>query len=243
MNDFVIIDGKKTVISPEQAKIFAAILSVDAEAAAPKAGESLDPREVSEIVKSGKAPRHFEIHQVLRFGNIEVEVIDFNRDKSIDSPSRPTMTVFGKKIIKRRPMHTGECPRGWVDTDLREWLDTEAFDALPEELRAVIVPVRRCSRNYEGAVFVAEDRLFVPSESEVFGSAIWSNHESGRRYRGFNTSEHRIRYDDDGEPCPFWCLSSAAGSATAFTFVNGDGSPRSFSAAASWVGVPLCFCL
>ncbi len=243
MSDFVIIDGKKTVISPEQAKIFAAILSVDAEAAAPKARESLDPREVSEIVRSGKARQRYEIHEVLRFGNLEVEVIGFDHDKSIDSPSRPTMTVFGKKIIERRPMHTGECPRGWTGTDLREWLNTEAFNALPEELRAVIVPVRRYSRNYEGAVFVAEDRLFVPSESEVFGSAIWSNHESGTRYEGFDTSEHRIRYEDDGKPCPWWCLSSSAGSAAAFAYVYYTGYPSSYSAAASWIGAPLCFCL
>ena len=237
MSDYVVIGGKRTNLSTEQTDAFRAILAD---------GKKLDaytPGEVSEIVKSGRAREYFKVHDVLKFGDLELEVIGFDHDRSEDVRGRPTMTVIGKKVIARRPMHSGgDCPRGWVDTDRRKWLNTEAFNALSEELRAVIVPVLRYPRNYEGEAFPAVDRLFVPSESEVFGSAIWSNEENGSRYEGFDTSEHRVRYDEDGDPCPFWCLSSHAGSASAFAFVTSNGFPDSLSAATSWIGAPLCFC-
>lgn len=183
-----------------------------------------------------RTPEELDRHQALKNmfdGRASFGAGDIEYYREMEEERKKRRIAHGKVYLDKDDGKEG----------VREWLDTEALDALPAELRAVIVPVRRRSRNYNGAVFICEDRLFVPSESEVFGSAIWSDHECGTRYEGFDTSERRIRYDDDGEPCPWWCLSSSAGSAASFTGVDGYGAPGSNSAADSWIGAPLCFCL
>ena len=234
MENYVFINGRKTIISDEQAEALAAIV--------PEARKmELSPSEVSRIVREGEARNHFKIHDVLRFGELELEVIGFDHDKHEDNPDRPTMTVLGKQIIERRAMHRGDCPRGWIDADLRKWLNEEALFSLPGDLREVIIPVKRHSVNSEGKLFVTVDRLFVPSESELFGSAILSAREAGERYEAFATSEDRVRFDADGDSWFWWCSSSRAGYSGTFTAVTSGGHPSLHAATYAYVGAPLCF--
>lgn len=246
MENYLFVNGKKIPLAEEQIKMTAFAAAIPLSSEQMQAAGLLGARsalEISKIIQSGEAREHFQPGEVVNINGIEAEVIGFNHDKSEHSPSRPTVTFMMRQVAGKRPFHDGECPDGWIGSDLRSWMNNEFFFTLPEELRTAILSVKRITRNHEGRTFESADKLFVPTESEMFGSAIWSDHEDGERYEAFGTSESRVLVDEDGEDCPFWCCSSSAGSSGNICCVISDGYPTSDGAAATWVGAPVCFCL
>lgn len=90
-------------------------------------------------------------------------------------------------------------------------------------------------------------KLFLPTEREVWGQDIWSEHTWGGgaavQWPVFAGSlKHIIKgLGNGGSRYYWWCQSSYAGSAAAFAAVNRTGSPYSPRAATTWLSAPLCF--
>ncbi|NCB06500.1 MAG: hypothetical protein EOM69_13385 [Clostridia bacterium] len=85
------------------------------------------------------------------------------------------------------------------------------------------------------------DRIFLPSESELFGSAIWSDYMDEERYEAFDCCNDRVRHDKDGDRIWYWTRSSHGGSSTLFAYVYYYGLPYRTSAALAALSAPLCF--
>ena len=72
----------------------------------------------------------------------------------------------------------------WQDCELRAWLSKDGVDLLPEDLRAVIVPVSKACLG-EGlggtgfASYSIVDTLWLPSAHEICGDVDWFNDEYG----------------------------------------------------------------
>ena len=198
--------------------------------------------EICEIVKSGKAREYFSIHDTITLAGYEMEVIGFDHDKT--EAGGHTMTLMAKTLLPYRRMHSGACKRGWVDTELRKWLNNDVIKQLPEELVRHIAPAVKSTHSSSGEVYETVDRLFVPSESEYFGSAIWSDYEDGPRYEAFATSELRVRRDEDGDADWYWSRSyMSGGSSTGCALVGSGGYASADSASLTAIRAPLCFCL
>jgi len=196
-------------------------------------------------IRSGKAREHFKIHDTIILCGIEVEIIGFDHDKGSNaSGAAPihTMTLMAKTLLPARRMHPGACERGWIDTELRKWLNEEYFNTLPEELKQAIHPAIKLTHNYKGDVYETTDRLFLPSESEMFGSAIWSDYEDGARYEAFATRHNRIRLDEDGDECGYWTRSFDGGLSACACIVSGSGFAGTWYASGAG-RAPLCFLL
>ncbi|MFR3410766.1 MAG: hypothetical protein ACLTXW_15235 [Christensenellales bacterium] len=82
--------------------------------------------------------------------------------------------------------------------------------------------------------------LFLPTESELFGSAIYSPAECGVRYPAFSTSESRVRVDEDGDTRWYWTSSAYSGNATLFVGVSDSGYSHGAGASAA-LRAPICF--
>ena len=141
-----------------------------------------------------------------------------------------------------RRMHSGACERGWIDTELRKWLNNHFIDTLPDELLPHIRPTQKITHNSKGEAFKTIDSLFIPSESELFGSAIWSDYEDGPRYEAFATSNDRLRIDEDGDGCWYWSRSFVGGNSTNCAYVSYYGYASYHSASNTSIRAPLCFC-
>ena len=63
---------------------------------------------------------------------------------------------------------------GFADSDVKRYLNEEVFNSLPEELRNVIAEVERKQENGESSLC----RLFLPTESELFGDCCYSENDS-----------------------------------------------------------------
>lgn len=90
-------------------------------------------------------------------------------------------------------------------------------------------------------------KIFLPTEREVWGQDIWSEHTYGGgaavQWPVFAGSlKHIIKgLGNGGSRCDWWCQSSYAGSAAYFANVNAYGNPHYTGAAGDWLSAPLCF--
>ncbi len=234
MENYLSINGNKTELTKAQLR--------ELGFACPKSADEYTIAEVSEIVKAGKARDSFALHDIISAAGYELEIIGFDRDCDAEDYAWPTITVMAKALLIERRMHSGACERGWVDTELREWLNSEYFNEMPDELKQFIRTIQKTTHTSDGEPIITEDKLFLPSESEMFGSAVWSNFEDGERYEVFATSADRRRRNDSGEYDWYW-TRSLAGSASNFCYVNYYGIPRYSSAAGTAIRVHLCFCI
>lgn len=233
MENYICIGNRKTALTDEQLKELGFPL--------PKAAGDYTLDEFIALLREGRAREVFKPRDVIKCHDYELELLDFDCEQLAENTARPHVTVMTKSIVGKRRMNDGAC-RGWVDTELRHWLNGEFFAQLPSELKAAIAPVTKLTYSSNGEELRTVDAVFLPSESELYGSAIYSAFEEGKRYAAFENSDARVRYDEDGDGCWYWSRSSAAGSAANFASVYNYGFPNSYGASNAG-GVPACFTL
>lgn len=208
-------------------------------------GDAIELSELAQLRKSLRENRfieQFHVGDVLEDFGYHFEIIGYYHDAPIDPEqiTRPSVTLMAKELLPKHRMHDGECLNGWIDTELRKWLNTEVFDSLPDGLKTMIQPTKRFSMNCIGNKSICEDKLFIPTESELFGSAIYSPAECGERYSVFSNSNRRICYDENGNPACYWTSSAYTGYSTAFVSVSSYGHVGNSSASFA-LRAPFCF--
>jgi hypothetical protein len=173
---------------------------------------------------------------------MECRILGINHDRVVGELEKQTVTLMKKTLLPARRMHNRDsCANGWVDTELRQWLNSEYINTMPDDLVRHIQSVKKRTHNYNGRLKMTTDRLFVPSESELIGSAYYSPKEDGKRYKAFSNCEQRIMKDDDGNYRWYWTRSAAGGNSTTFVFVSTAGNLHYSNASSTTRHVPLCF--
>lgn len=98
-------------------------------------------------------------------------------------------------------------------------------------------------------IWADRGKLFLPTEREVWGADVWSNHTWGSgsavQWPLFASSmRHAVkRMKTTGSRLEWWCQSSFSGSDSYFVSVSSLGNPRYSRPEGTWVGAPLCFLL
>lgn len=192
------------------------------------------------LVKSGQAASEIPVRTVIRCDDFSFRVIGHNHDMCADSHDSPTMTVMGERIAGKHCFNSTKCRRGWIDSELRDWLNGEVFDSLPQAIRNAVRPARRRIHGHNGFKYESVDLLFVPTESEMFGSAIQSGYMDGERYEAFETSKDRKVLNSDGKRAWYWLASPQYGFPDYFCMCAADGYPG-YSPAFIVEGAPICF--
>lgn len=139
-------------------------------------------------------------------------------------------------------MHDGSCPGGYKDASLNARLTDTPDEWLPAEVLPFLRTVTKKCSNSDGEDYELPCRLFLFSESEVFGSAIYSPVEEGERYEGFATAKDRYVYDADGDRTGWWLRSPSSGYTDIFCNVDSDGTANGYVASSSR-GVAFGFCV
>ena len=130
---------------------------------------------------------------------------------------------------------------GYEVTKLRKKL-AEFFDMLPDELRAVIKK-KKIVQTMGDEVHKFKDKLWIPSEYEVFGEEHWGKQEETdvEQFEYFKEPINRVhRVEDECSACGWWLSSPYVSSATIFCAVASAGAAYSGSASGS-NGVLPCF--
>ena len=228
--NYLCINGKKTKLTDEQMRQLS-ITPVESEIA-----------KMSRISKAGEAKNHYKVHDTIIVDGITFEIVGIGHDIDAYTGYRNTITLRQVDHIKKSRINPGSCPDGFAASELDKSLMESPQSWIPESILPYVRNVVKQYVMYNGDIKVMYRKLWLFSESEMFGSAIYSPAEDGQRYAAFATSKDRIVNDEDGSACYVWLRSARANSSSSFCMVTTSGSADRDIADHSY-GVAVGFCV
>ncbi len=138
---------------------------------------------------------------------------------------------------------------GWNSSDLRSYLNTTLFSALPVDLQGVIAErtFYASQGSQSSSLQAATDKVFLPREYEIFGATTYAaatEHTGGdeaQQWPIFATAANRIKTQGAGGAAVAWweCSPNVSGS-TNFCYVYTSGAAN-YNDASYSRGVVPCF--
>ena len=228
--NYLCINGKKTELTDEQTRQLG-ITPVESEIA-----------RMSRISKAGEAKDYYNVHDTIVVDGIKFEIVGIGHDIDALTGRNNTITLRQVDHLKKSRINPGPCPDGFAASELDKFLIDSPRSWIPESIWPYVREVAKAYVTYAGSIKVMYRKLWVFSESEMFGSAIYSPDEDGRRYEAFATNKDRVADDEDGSACCVWLRSARVGGSRVFCMVNTSGS-ASIDIADYSRGVALGFCI
>lgn len=159
----------------------------------------------------------------------EYRIIGFDHDDLADGSGKAPFSWEAVRIYKDRRPWNSECTNegGWDKSELRQWLNSEFLALCSDELQAVIRPVVKLTsaggRSKE--IVKSVDRIFILSEKEVYGRAVYSVPGEGSWYEYYRLEDvPYFALDEDGDPCWSGLRSPYDNNGNYFCGVSGNGS-------------------
>lgn len=194
--NYLCINGKKVELTNEQMRQLG-IMPVESEIA-----------KMSRISKAGEAKDHYKVHDTIVVDDITFEIVGIGHDIDALTGKYNTITLRQVDHIKQSRINPGPCPEGFETSELDQSLMKSPHNWVPESILPYVRNARKKCVTYDGSIKVMSRKLWLFSESEMFGSAIYSPAEDGERYEAFATSKDRIVNDEDGSACAAWLRSA-----------------------------------
>lgn len=232
-------------------------------------------QEIKEIIDSGKASETFEVgderEETLATGEtVTLVILGFGKDEKV-SGGKVNMTIGLKNLMDGDFEMNLENKNagGWDKSRMRTVYMERIFKLLPEELRNLIVPVKKRTSAGGGStdITVSKDKLFLFSLAEIYSQRGISKSDSGDISQNADVyQEEGTQYDyfkdllgdadpyDDneeiikhkangcGSASAWWLRSPYVSNSYNFRYVTGGGNV-SGSSAGYTRGVCFGFCL
>lgn len=228
--NYLCINGKKTKLTDEQMRQLG-IMPVESEIA-----------KMSRISKAGEAKNHYKVHDTIVVDDITFEIVGIGHDIDTYTGYRNTITLRQVNHIKKSRINPGSCPDGFAASELDKSLMESPQSWIPESILPYVRNVVKQYVMYNGDIKVMYRKLWLFSESEMFGSAIYAPAEDGKRYAAFATGADRIAYDENGSACSVWLRSAYVGNPNYFCEISKFGGAN-FNNTNDSSGVALGFCI
>ena len=209
--NYLCINGEKTELTDEQTRQLG-ITPVESEIA-----------KMSRISKAGEAKDFYNVHDTITIDGIEFEIVGIGHDIDALTGRNNTITLRQVDHLKKSRINPGPCPDGYAASELDQSLIESPQSWIPDSILPYVREVSKAYVTCDGSIKVMYRKLWVFSESEMFGSAIYSPAEDGKRYEAFATGKDRVAYDENGSACTVWLRSSRAGNSGVFCLVNSSG--------------------
>ena len=197
---------------------------------------------MSRISKAGKAKDYYNVHDTMVVDGITFEIVGIGHDIDALTGRNNTITLRQVDHLKKSRINPGPCPDGYAASELDQSLIESPQSWIPESILPYVREVSKAYVTCDGSIKVMYRKLWVFSESEVFGSAIYSPAEDGRRYEAFATSKDRVADDENGSACYVWLRSANVNTSNIFCMVNTSGN-ADLDGTSSSNGVALGFCI
>lgn len=186
------------------------------------------------------------------YGDVTMEIVAFDTDSKTDGTTAAISWV-SKNIITTRAMNSTETSNGgWEGSELRNWLKTDFYSAIPEDVKNSIVNVNKtyCEYTTSKLTKTCVDDVWIPSFREIFGvnyDNVVTCEESGVIYKThFNSNSARIKKDSSDKACNWWLRSTNHYKTKMFEAVTANGGAVGFGSgdyAIREYGVVLGFCM
>ena len=196
---------------------------------------------------------------------VQVEISGFFHDDREDGSKTGIAFIFKDAIAKQRMNSDESNEGGWEDSSLRSWLNSDGLDLLPDNLKGVIVPVKKLTNNVGetemvSSVTVTVDSLWLYSTAELCGRVeLFKGKFSfcndvldteGYQYRLFRDAGTSIDVESgalvrdlDGKSCSWWERSAKPNGSESFYSVSDDVASSKGSDPENEFGVVPGFCI
>ena len=209
--------------------------------------------EINAIADSGDAPIRFGLGAtkkvVLTSGEEALcRILGFYHDKDANGNLIPiTWNMVGLMDDEFAMNDDWTNVGGWRESKMRNYLNATVFDMLPDDLKKVIKPAMKLTSkgNCSTEIDETKDSLWLLSEKEIFGRAIYSVDGEGRwydYYRQEDESWGKKHKNGNGESNWMWERSPFSGYSDYFCGVHSSGTASHYIAHNSR-GVSFGFCV
>ena len=206
--------------------------------------------EIKAISEAGKSDEYFNLGDTKTFTTtdgktIVMEIVAFNADTKADGTGTAGITWISKNIIETRAINsTNTALGGWMETELRAWLQGDFYSTLPADVKNTIATVNKTYHDYVNgkSTKTCSDTLWIPSVREVTNRTDYEI--AGPSYSYFTDNASRIKYNETGT-ADYWLLRSShyGSNQPTFALVTYVGScPASFWPSKP-TGVVIGFCI
>ena len=173
--------------------------------------------DIQDIIRKGRAgvslPPGTEIKFTLKNGDAASVVV-----VGVDHYEKGDCVFWFRRIVGRHCMNDDNVNKGgFRDSAMREYLNKDIFDLLPDDLQSVIAVHNTVQKIGDETIESKSDALFLPSVHEGRGANDWAEYnETDKQFPFFEERRNRIAYDADGDPCWYWTADPSAAHTTHF---------------------------
>ena len=177
---------------------------------------------------------------------IYVKIADFNHDTLSDNTTAPITFIMEDCFKTTYQMNSSNTNSGgWKSALLRTTLNSTIYNTFPSDLKAVMKTTRKKRYNGGGSVSTlntVDDKLWLPSEMELFGSASCTGgYAEGTLYPIYTDNTSRIK-KVNGSANWYWTSSACGSNAYSFVCVYNYGDVGNHNAN-NYFGVSAGFCI
>lgn len=194
--------------------------------------------EISEQIKQGKARELLSVGDVVPF--IMKDGQHVNAVVAEIDPYRENEVAFVIEDCLRDLHYMNEkCTNkgGWLDSDMRKYLNNTIFNLLQEDLKSVIAD-RTIRQVKDGRELVSTDKLWLLSSTEI--GYDYSTDKNDVHFSLFTDERSRVK-QVDGETQWYWLRSQLATGSTGFCIISGIGGSDTSANASTAYGVAFGF--
>ena len=154
----------------------------------------------------------------------QVDIIGKNHDTYTAGGTAPL--TFQLHYVYETEYAMGFSNGGWTNCAMRQTHLPTILSQMPTEVQNGIREVNKLTvvDNYSSTINTTADKLFLLSEVEIFGSVSYSKSGEGTQYDYYKAGNSKAKENVDGEPRDWWERSLENTIATAFCFVDINGS-------------------
>ena len=173
-----------------------------------------------------------------------IDIIGKNHDDLADGSGKAPLTFqMHDCYTTTYPMNaTDTNSGGWKNSAMRTTHLPAILNMMPAEVKAAIRDVQKktSAGNKSSSIQTTNDKLFLLSEIEIFGSTNYSFSGEGKQYDYYKAGNSKVK-NLFGSANIWWERSPISSNTTSFCFVRSSGNANAYIASASR-GVAFAFC-
>ena len=176
----------------------------------------------------------------------KIDIIGKDHDTYADGSGTAPLTlqmheVYSRSYAMRSDSHNTD---GWENSIVRTTAMNVILDAMPDEVKAAVREVSKLTSagSANTTIITTADKLFIPSEAELFGTASLSAPGEGTQYPYYATGANRLKYARSGTNVEWWTRSPVVTSTSNYVRLYRSGN--AYSAAPkdnSYIAAAWCF--
>lgn len=172
-----------------------------------------------------------------------IDIIGKNHDTYASGGTAPLTFQMHDCYTETKQMNSSNTNSGgWQNSAMRTTHLPAILNMMPAEVKAAIRDVQKKSSagNQSSSIQTTNDKLFLLSEIEIFGSTTYSFAGEGKQYDYYKAGNSKVK-NLSGSADSWWERSPYSSNSTCFCIVNSDGSADWYNASNS-IGVAFGFC-